>query len=403
MRVVFGSRAVMGPLTGVGQYAWHVATGLARRPDIDLTCFDGNRFSSQLVPRPLVLRGRARAAVRRLVPGSYTIRRTVEQMRFNSRRGEYDLYHEPNFLALQFDGPTVITVHDLSWIRFPETHPVERVRAMDRYFEGSLRGASLVLTDSEFVKQEILEVFGGDADRILSVPLGVDPVFGPQDADASSTVLARLGLRHGGYFLSVGTLEPRKNLAAALEAFRQLPQELRQRFPLVLAGVKGWHTSSIERLLEPLVRSGDVRVLGYLERAELAQVTAGAVALVYPSLYEGFGLPPLEAMACGVPPIVSTAGALVELVGDAGLVVAPDDVAALGAAMERMALDPALRASLSKLGRERAASFTWERCVSGTIAAYRRAAGARPATYHPHSHDPSDPASRRRTEPSGRV
>lgn len=378
MRVAFGATAFLGTLTGVGQYAYHLARGLQTQPDIDLWCFYGRGFDREVSQRTPRISGGLRASLRRYLPGAYRMKRFAEQLHFDRdvRTLRPDVYHEPIPLPLRFRGPTVITVHDLSWIRYPETHPSERVRAMGRYFEPALRGAALLLTDSNFVKGEILEVYGGDPDRIVPVPLGLDPLFRPCSPDETAPVLGRLRLEHGRYFLSVGTLEPRKNLQATIQAYAALPPALRAHYPLVLAGMKGWHTSAMERLLAPLVESGEVRVLGYLAREDLAKVTAGALTMVYPSLYEGFGLPPLEAMGCGVPPIISTAGSLLEVVGDCGLVVEPHDVDALGAAMTRMAEDSQLRERLAARSLERAATFTWQRCVQATVDAYRRAAAS---------------------------
>jgi alpha-1,3-rhamnosyl/mannosyltransferase len=304
------------------------------------------------------------------------VRRALEQRRFDAgvHSRKHDLYHEPNYLALRFDGPTVITVHDLSWIRYPQTHPATRVRAMDRYFEPGLRRAALILTDSQFVKREVVEVFGIDPARIRPIPLGLDPVFRPLAPAETQPVLRRLDLVHGGYFLSVGTLEPRKNLKATIAAYAVLPDAVRSRHPLVIAGMKGWRTTAIERLLQPLVDSGQARMLGYLTREDLATVTAGALALVYPSVYEGFGLPPLEAMGCGVPPIASNVSSLPEVVGDGGIQVDPGDVDAIAKAMLLLASDERLRQSLAARALARAGEFTWERCVTQTAAAYRLAA-----------------------------
>ena len=378
LRVVFGAAALLAPLTGIGQYSQQLAAGLEQDASVDLTCFYGTHFSRQVrraaVPAAV---GQARVLARNLIPNAYALRRAVEQFRFRSglKDRQFDLYHEPNYLSLQFEGPTVITAHDLSWIRYPETHPRARVWAMERYFEPALRRAALVLTDSEFVKGEIVEVFGIAPERIEAIPLGLDPVFRPMAPDETTQVLRGLDLRHGQYFLSIGTLEPRKNVRATLEAYARLPEDMRKRFPLAIAGMRGWHNSGLDRLLTPLVRSGEVRVLGYLPRAELAAVTAGATALVYPSLYEGFGLPPLEAMGAGVPPIASAVSSLPEVVGDAGLLVQPHDIDALAEAMRRLALDEPLRDQLAASARARAAEFTWQRCVQRTVAAYRRAAG----------------------------
>lgn len=377
LKIAFNGTALMSPLTGIGQYARHLALGLLQQ-DLDLLIFYARRFERQVGAGAPPVVGTIRALVRRFVPHSYDISRGLQQRNFDRgvQENGFDLYHEPNFLAFQFDGPSVVTVHDLSWIRYPHTHPAERVKAMEKYFEPGLRRASLVLTDSEFVKREIVEVFGIEPARVLPVALGLDPVFKPMTASQTQAVLAAHQLVHGEYFLSVGTMEPRKNIEATVAAYRRLPQGIRERHPLVMAGLRGWRTSPLEKVLAPLVSSGQARMLGYLERQDLATVTAGALAMVYPSLYEGFGLPPLEAMGCGVPVIASNVSSLPEVVGDTGLSVDPLDVEALGSAMQTMAESPALRAGLGAKALARAAGFTWQRCVTQTAAAYRLAASS---------------------------
>jgi alpha-1,3-rhamnosyl/mannosyltransferase len=264
-------------------------------------------------------------------------------------------------------------VHDLSWIRFPHTHPIERVRAMDTYFEKGLRRAALVLTDSVFVKNELMEVFGIGAERIRPIMLGVESLFRPQTADETLPVLQKLALTHGEYLLAVGTLEPRKNLKVVLRAFAQLPAAFRKRHPLVLVGMKGWHTSEFEAQIAPLVQAGEVRELGYLPREDLATVIAGATTLIYPSIYEGFGLPPLEAMACGVPVITSNVSSIPEVVGDAGIMLAPHDVDGIADAIRLVAEDADVRRDLAVKALLRSAEFTWGKCAEQTVEAYRDA------------------------------
>lgn len=376
LNVVFNASALLWPLTGIGQYAYHLVRGLKGQPELDLDFFYGNRFGGEIHETPSAAASRTRVWVRRFVPRAYDIRLALEQRHFSAgvARKTYDVYHEPNYLALRFGGPTVLTVHDLSWIRYPRAHPPERVRALNRRFEPALRRAALLLTDSAFVKDEVVDVFGVAPELVLPVPLGLDPVFRPMTLQETQPVLAAHGLVHGQYFLSVGTLEPRKNIGATLQAYTSLPETVRSRHPLVMVGMNGWQTSNLVRLMEPLVRSGQVRVLGYLQRGQLAAVTAGALALVYPSVYEGFGLPPLEAMGCGVVPITSNVSSLPEVVGDAGLLVHPQDTDALTDAMRLLVEDPALRGALSAKATARAAQFTWARCAAQTAAAYRLAA-----------------------------
>jgi glycosyltransferase involved in cell wall biosynthesis len=372
MRIAFNATSLLSPLTGIGQYSRHLANGLVQQPEVEADFFYGAFWQKQVREAPMAGAQRLLPWIRNNIPYSYALRRLVQTQRFtaHAKRDRFDLYHEPNILPLPFDGPTVVTVHDLSWIRYPETHPVERVRAMNKYFERGLKQASLLLTDSEFVKRELTEVFGIRPDSIVTVPLGVEPLFQPRSEQQTQPVLDRFDLAHGSYLLAVGTLEPRKNLELAIAAYTQLPASIRARYPLVLAGMNGWLNTALESRLAPLLNSGEVRRLGYLSRADLACIIAGATSLVYPSLYEGFGLPPLEAMACGIPVIASNRSSLPEVVGDTGILIDPNNADSARDAMRQIIEDTSLRQDFGARARERSKIFNWPQCVSRTIAAY---------------------------------
>lgn len=374
MRVALNATSLLSPLTGLGQYTYHLAKGLQATEGLELDLFYGTGWDKELRATPLPGVAAIKFMVKRFLPNPYTASLFFRQYRFNKgiRTKQPDIYHEPNFLAFNCTKPSIITVHDLSWLRFPHTHPIERVRAMDRYFEPGLRRASLVLTDSAFVKRELIDVFGMRPELIVPVPLGVEPLFKPLSAEETLPVLSRHSLIHGEYLLAVGTLEPRKNLQVALRAFMQLPSTIRKRYPLVLVGMKGWHTSALEEQMAPMIRAGEVRQLGYLSREDLATIVSGALTLIYPSIYEGFGLPPLEAMACGVPAIVSNVSSLPEVVGDTGLMIDPHDAEAIAQAIQLLISDPATRRNLSLKALARSKEFTWDLCAAQTIDAYRQ-------------------------------
>jgi alpha-1,3-rhamnosyl/mannosyltransferase len=374
MRVALNATALLSPLTGIGQYTHQLAKGLLNTPGLDLDLFYAAHWAKEIRDKPALGIGAVKSLIKYFVPKSYSVSRFLQQRKFSQRVRAYvpDVYHQPNFLAFRCNAPSIITVHDLSWIRFPHTHPIERVRAMDKYFEPGLQRASLILTDSEFVKRELMEVFGVRPERIRPVLLGVEPLFRPLSAAETLPVLRRHALVHGHYLLAVGTLEPRKNLQVALQAFMQLPPAMRKQYPLVLVGMTGWHTSALEAQLAPLISAGEVRQLGYVSRTDLATVIAGALTLIYPSIYEGFGLPPLEAMACGVPVIASDVSSLPEVVGDTGLMINPQDSDAVAQAIQLLVMDPAVRATLATKALARSKEFTWERCVEQTVGAYRQ-------------------------------
>lgn len=378
MRIAFNATPLLSPLTGVGQYAFHLAQQLLSRAaeGVDAEFFYGLYWDKVVRDAPLPSARTLLPWIRNHLPFAYPMRRALMNHRFGRHaagRG-FDVYHETSYLPMRFDGPTVVTVHDLSWIRYPETHPRERVDTMNRHFPQALEQASLIITDSAFVKQELIDVFGIQQDRVRPVLLGVEPLFRPLTPMETQSSLAPLGLHHGRYLLAVGTLEPRKNLRNALEAYSRLPVTLRQTCPLVIAGMRGWHTTELEHDMARLVARGEIRVLGYLPRSTLATVTAGAAALVYPSLYEGFGLPPLEAMACAVPAIASELSSLPEVVGDAGMLVDPHDTDSITAAMKTMLQDDDLRNRLAAQARTRSLGFTWEHCADDTLQVYRDAA-----------------------------
>ena len=375
MKVALNATALLSPLTGIGQYTYQLAKGLQTVPGLELDLFYGSGWSKEVRNQPVPSIATIKTLVKKSVPYSYSIKRFLEQVMFTRgmQSNRADIYHEPNFLAFKFNGPSVITVHDLSWIRFPHTHPVERVRAMNTYFEPGLRRATLILTDSEFVKRELMDVFSIQAERIRPVLLGVESLFYPRTVEETRPVLNLHDLMHGRYLLAVGTLEPRKNLQVALRAYMQLPQQVRKHFPLVLVGMNGWHTSELEQQIAPLVRAGEVRQIGYLPREELVMLIAGALTLIYPSIYEGFGLPPLEAMACGVPVIASEVSSLPEVVGDSGLLINPHDDEALAQTIQKLITDPDIRQQLSQKALERSAEFTWDKCVRQTVDVYRQA------------------------------
>jgi glycosyltransferase involved in cell wall biosynthesis len=224
---------------------------------------------------------------------------------------------------------------------------------------------------SDFVRRELQACIPDAAKKIRVVYNGVSPRFKPRSFEETRNVLARYGLTHGQYFAAVGTLEPRKNLLTALTAHARLPVRLRRLVPLVLIGVEGWLTDSLHAALAPALKDGTVRKLGYVADDDLPILTAGALAIVYPSIYEGFGLPLIEGMAAGVPVLCSNAEALCEVAGDAAITRDPTDVDGFSEAMQELIEDDALRARLITAGKVRASQFSWQRTASETLDVYQ--------------------------------
>jgi glycosyltransferase involved in cell wall biosynthesis len=382
-QVAINATALLAPLAGIGQYVKNLLVELERSEDICVNKFYAGEWSREIREYVTAQQSNHKARefkawLRNNVPLLTRSYRYLQQHRFTAglQADRTDIYHEPNFMAYRFDGPTVITVHDLSWIRYPQMHPLERVVTMNRYFEPALKRATRIITDSAFVKQELIDVFGVRPEIIHSVLLGVGADFSPHTPDETRAVLQAHGLSHRQYMLALGTLEPRKNLQLALTAFERLPAGLQQRCPLVLVGMTGWNNDALARRLTPLLRRGVVRQLGYLPHQDLVKVVAGARCMVYPSLYEGFGLPPLESMACGVPVITTNVSSLPEVVADAGLLVSPLDDVGLAVAMQSLLDDNALHARLAQAALARSAGFTWSECARQTREVYGLAMSA---------------------------
>lgn len=274
---------------------------------------------------------------------------------------------------------TVFTLHDLIPLLFPEFHlPLNRW-FLNLMFPKFLRRADAIVAVSECTKRDAVRIYGVPEEKISVIYNGVDARFHPvRDAETLRRVRATYGLPEA-YILYVGTIEPRKNLVRLLDAFHALRQ---QGYPhkLVLVGAKGWLYQPVFDKIAALGLGDEVILPGYISDEDLPAVYSGAALFVFPSLYEGFGIPPLEAMACGVPTVVADTSSLPEVVGDAALMVPPTDTGALAAAMNQVLADSVLAEELARRGPERARLFTWDRAARQLVDLYHAvgAAGASP-------------------------
>ncbi len=244
---------------------------------------------------------------------------------------------------------------------------------MDRYFYSRLDRATHYIAISEASKQEMVKQLNLSPEKISVIPHGVDDHFAPVSTPLLIDTLSKYGLRPGFYILYVGTLEPRKNITNLLRAYATLSGRLREQYPLVLAGGMGWLMEGLDVEIAKLGIQSTTLKTGYIPKEDLPSLYSGATLFVYPSLYEGFGLPPLEAMASGTPVITSNVSSLPEVVGEAGIQVPPEDVKRLGEEMESLLTDDQRRGFLIQKGLERAKQFTWEKCAAMTLEVYDRA------------------------------
>ena len=288
-----------------------------------------------------------------------------------SREG-LDLYHGPNFVApLAAPCPTVITIHDLSSFIMRESHRWMNNIIQRVLVPSSARRSRAIIAVSETTRNDVVRILSIPVQKIRVIPEAVDGIFEPvADNEARSRVLSKFGLPQK-YILFVGTLEPRKNIPSLLEAYARLIHSGDIEHRLVLAGGKGWGGDAIYQKMRSLKIEAQVIFTGYVAREDMPALYSMADLFVYPSLYEGFGLPPLEAMACGTPTIVSDGSSLSSVVADAGLKVDPLDVSGLAEALRRVLLDKGLRRDLIKRGKKRVKCYSWEAAARETLALYQ--------------------------------
>jgi glycosyltransferase involved in cell wall biosynthesis len=385
MRVLVNTSASMGARTGIGHYTGELVRCLRERPGphaVDVFppwwLATARRLAERCAPRtdtiPHVPSPSAAVSWRgRLLAGLRSTFHQVLANRFRAacRRGNYDLYHEPNYIPLPSDLLTVTTVHDLSVLLHPEWHPAHRVAYFEKHFAAGIARTQYVLTDSDFSRREIIDALGLPAERVIRAYVGIRAHLVPLPREEVAARLRALGLPPH-YLLFIGTLEPRKNLLMLLRAYTSLPGWLRERYPLVLVGGCGWNSSDIHAYLEAEARHKGVLHLGYVNDEQLPTLYNGARALVFPSFYEGFGLPPVEMFACGGAVLASTAGAVAEVAGRKAHLIDPGDADSWRQAMMRVTTDEDWWQELRRGAVEAARPFTWDRCAAQTLSAYER-------------------------------
>ncbi|NBB13546.1 glycosyltransferase family 1 protein [Pseudomonas sp. SLFW] len=291
-------------------------------------------------------------------------------------RKNVDLFHAPDHHIPRIAGvPTISSVMDV----IPMVHPEwikNDLRSLKSWlFNSAIRQSDHIITISEFSKLDLVEHLGLRPERISVTPLGVEPVYFERiDSETRDAVLEKHGLKPG-FFLFLGTLQPRKNLPRILQAFEQLPADVRKEHPLVIVGRDGWNNEDLLPKLQALEARGEGRWLSYLPQSDVMALLQSAVALTFPSLYEGFGLPVIEAFAARCPVIASNSTSLPEVAGDAAWMVDPYDVDSICAAMQALLNQPALREEKIELGLIRAKAYTWQECARQTLAVYRKVLG----------------------------
>ncbi|MNJ12646.1 Mannosylfructose-phosphate synthase [compost metagenome] len=374
MKLILSVEPVRFPLTGIGRYTYELALRLQQSSVItDLRFFAGRRFLPSL-PTAADASGSGydlKRAVQKnfLAVEAYRLLMPVLRKRALKGHGDF-LYHSPNYFLPPFAGRSVATFHDLSPFTWSHCHAPQLVRYLQKELLATLGRAGALITDSQYTRRELAEYFSWPIERIHAVPLASSAEFHPRSPQELCGALARHGLEAGGYSLFVGTIEPRKNIETLLDAYSRLPLNVRTRWPLILTGYHGWQSEAIHQRLETAKREGWARYLGFVPSEDLPLLFAGARLFAFPSLYEGFGLPVLEAMSSGVPVVCSNSSSLPEVAGEAALMCEPMDVESLTELLQKGLEDVSWRMTAIEQGLLHGAGFSWERCAMETLQVY---------------------------------
>lgn len=374
MRIGIDATALPLQRTGVATYVFGLLGGLAAvdsdntyvvfAKPVHIAQFGISRPNFTLVPVDLPARG---------------LRLAWEQVGLprDVRRRGLDVLHSPHYtMPLRHTTRAVVTFCDMTFLLHPELHQALKRVYFPAMMRWSARKADRLVTISESTRDDLVRLWHLDPGRVTAVPLAAGAEFEPPAPERITEACGRYGLEPDSYILYVGVLEPRKNVDRLVAAFGRVAERL-PGLDLVIAGKRGWMYDQVFAQVEALGLSHRVRFPGYVAKEDLPGLYGGARVFAYPSRYEGFGLPVLEAMRCGAPVVTTNVSSMPEVAGDAAVLVDPDDVAGLAEALLRVATDPALARDLARRGRERAGRFSWERCARETLEVYEQVVAGR--------------------------
>lgn len=378
LKVVYSTDCIKHPLTGIGRYAYELAKELQRpERNVELIFLNGLKFGQNLTEP--TESGSSTQSLKRVLKNSKVAsdvyRLTIPTLKsYFLKKKQFSVFHSPNYYIPSGISHSIATFHDLSVFHWPQFHPAGRVHLLQKELRNTINRAAMLITDSEYTKREISDYFSFEPARIVVAPLAFNTDFHPRNEHDVSAQLKKYKLKWRKFFLYTGTIEPRKNILTLLRAYDQLTLKEKQEYPLVISGYKGWENEALFRLFDKGKSEGWLYYLGFVPGKDLPVLYSAATCFIFPSIYEGFGLPVLEAMASGTPVICSNATSLPEVVGNAALMHDPEDIDALAGYIKSMIYDNAQHHSMIDLGINQAGLFSWSLCADKTIEAYKQVA-----------------------------
>ena len=347
--------ALLFPLTGIGRYTYEVAKILQKKEEFELNYFYGY-YSKKLLKQTTQSNPKSLKSIIIKIPLLKKVARAILTLSSRLFSPKYNLYWQPNFIPNEgIKAKKIVTsVHDFSFILYRDFHPKERIEHIEKYFFKNVAKSDMIITGSHFTKEEIVKYLNFSEDKIEVIHHGIDHnLFKVYQEPKVDFELPKK------YILSVGSIEPRKNLLGLLKAYALLDEKLKSEYQLVLVGFKGWENIEIMELIKQNEKS--IHYLGFITDEELAQVYNLTSLFVFPSFYEGFGLPPLEAMACGSPVVCSDSSSLPEVGGDAVVYCNPQDTNDIKEKIEIVLNNTTLQNEMIDKGLQQAKKFSWEK------------------------------------------
>jgi glycosyltransferase involved in cell wall biosynthesis len=364
-KILIDTVTLLSQKTGIGRYTYEVAKNLRVLSNYEYTYFHGF-YSKKLDLSWIKILKPLKSMLSKIGFLKSLIKKTAAGAS-SASANSFDIYWQPNFVpnvGIKAD-KTIATIHDFSWLHYPEFQPKERVAYLRKNLLNNSSAIDHIITGSNYTKQEIVDILGVDERMVSVIYHGIDhKIFFKSDADDKDDSLPKK------YILSVGSIEPRKNLKNLILAYNGLDAELKSQYKLLLVGYKGWNNSEIKEMIEK--SHGDVSYLGYVDDKKLAQLYNNVSLFVYPSFYEGFGIPPLEAMACGTPVIVSERSSIPEVCGDAAVYINPDSSEQISQEMSKILRNTHLQEQMIQKGLERAALFSWEESARQHLEVFKK-------------------------------